>query len=51
MDVRGVVLLELLVEGGGDGNNGDWGVWIDPQLQESAKERRKVTDATGSQPC
>jgi len=32
VDVRGVSLLELAVEDGGDGANGDWGVWISPQL-------------------
>jgi hypothetical protein len=32
VDVRGVNLLELSVEDGGDGNNGDWGVWIWPKL-------------------
>ena len=32
VDVRGVSLLELSVEDGGDGNNSDWGVWIWPQL-------------------
>lgn len=40
VDVRGISLLELVVEDGGDGNNGDWGVWIDPQLQRLAKQRR-----------
>jgi hypothetical protein len=28
------------VEDGGDGNNGDWGVWIRPKLQQSAKVYR-----------
>jgi hypothetical protein len=36
VDVRGVNLLELSVEDGGDGNRSDWGVWIWPQLQPSA---------------
>lgn len=36
VDVRGVRLLELSVEDGGDGNHSDWGMWIDPQLQQSA---------------
>ena len=40
VDVQGVSLLELSVEDGGDGNNGDWGVWIEPQLQQSAKKHR-----------
>ncbi len=39
-DVQGVNLLELSVEDGGDGNNGDWGVWIWPKLQPSAKVHR-----------
>ena len=40
VDVQGVDLLELSVEDGGDGNNGDWGVWIRPKLQQSAKVYR-----------
>jgi hypothetical protein len=32
VDLQGVNLLELSVEDGGDGNNGDWGVWIWPKL-------------------
>ncbi|HEX7375901.1 MAG TPA: NPCBM/NEW2 domain-containing protein [Pirellulales bacterium] len=31
-DVSGVDLLELIVEDAGDGNRGDWGVWLDPRL-------------------
>jgi hypothetical protein len=37
VNVRDVHLLELLVEDGGDGNSGDWGLWIDPQLQRRPK--------------
>jgi hypothetical protein len=40
VDVGRVGLLELSVEDGGDGNNGDWGVWISPQLQRSAKKHQ-----------
>ncbi len=28
-----VDLLELIVENAGDGNSGDWGVWLDPELR------------------
>lgn len=31
--VAEVDLLELIVENGGDGNSGDWGVWLDPELR------------------
>jgi hypothetical protein len=31
--VARVKLLELIVEDAGDGTNGDWGVWLDPQLR------------------
>ena len=31
--VKGVTLLELIVEDAGDGTNSDWGVWLDPKLQ------------------
>ena len=41
VDVRGVNLLELAVEDGGDGTNSDWGVWIWPQLQPSAGQRAR----------
>jgi len=30
--VADVDVLELLVENGGDGNAGDWGVWLSPGL-------------------
>ena len=40
VDAQGVNLLELSVEDGGDGTNGDWGVWIWPQLQRSDKQHR-----------
>jgi len=40
VEVRGNRLLELSVEDGGDGNNGDWGVWISPQLQSSTDVHR-----------
>jgi hypothetical protein len=29
----GVRKLELIVEDGGDGNGGDWGVWLEPRLR------------------
>ena len=32
VDVRGVDVLELAVEDGGDGAHSDWGVWISPEL-------------------
>ena len=32
VSVAGVKQLELLVENAGDGNNRDWGVWIEPQV-------------------
>lgn len=32
-DVSGVDLLELIIEDSGDGNRGDWGVWLDPRLR------------------
>jgi hypothetical protein len=32
IDVKGVKTLELVVEDGGDGNGGDWGLWLDPTL-------------------
>jgi hypothetical protein len=38
VNVRGVRLLEMSVEDGGDGVTNDWGVWIWPQIQQSAKE-------------
>jgi hypothetical protein len=41
VDVQGVNLLELSVEDGGDGNNGDWGLWIWPQLQPSTRKHRQ----------
>ena len=33
LDVRGLDAIELSVENGGDGNSGDWGVWLAPELQ------------------
>jgi hypothetical protein len=30
--IKGVERLELVVENGGDGNGGDWGVWLNPVL-------------------
>ena len=33
VDVKGADLLELIVEDAGDGNNGDWGVWLNPQIE------------------
>lgn len=32
VDVKGVSSLELLTENAGDGNNGDWAVWAEPEL-------------------
>jgi len=33
VDVSGISKLELMTENGGDGTNGDWGVWLEPTLQ------------------
>ena len=32
LSVKGVRRLELITEDAGDGNGGDWGVWIEPRL-------------------
>jgi hypothetical protein len=32
VDLSGVKNLELVVENGGDGVNGDWGIWFDPAI-------------------
>jgi len=32
VSVAGIDLLELIVEDAGDGNNGDWGVWVNPTI-------------------
>jgi len=32
VDVAGVKRLELITENGGDGNQGDWGIWANPVL-------------------
>lgn len=32
LDVSGVDTLELIVENAGNGNGGDWGVWLEPAL-------------------
>ena len=32
VDISQVTRLELIVENAGDGNGGDWGVWLDPRL-------------------
>jgi len=32
VDVRGIEILTLIVTDGGNGKNGDWGVWIEPKL-------------------
>ena len=32
LDVSGVDTLVLIVENGGNGNGGDWGVWLEPTL-------------------
>lgn len=39
VDVRGVKVLELAVENGGDGANGDWAVWIEPQVAQEAPKK------------
>jgi len=33
VSVQGIKQLELIVEDAGDGNGGDWGVWLAPRLQ------------------
>ncbi|HEX7375881.1 MAG TPA: NPCBM/NEW2 domain-containing protein [Pirellulales bacterium] len=33
VDVKGIDLLELVVEDSGDGNRGDWGVWLNPRVR------------------
>jgi len=33
VNAAGVARLELLVEDGGDGTSGDWGVWLAPRLE------------------
>ena len=33
IDVSGVNILELVVEDSGDGNGGDWGLWLEPMLE------------------
>jgi len=33
VNLTGVNSLELIVEDGGDGKNGDWGLWLNPMLQ------------------
>lgn len=33
VSVEGVALLELIVEDAGDGQNSDWGVWLNPHLR------------------
>ncbi|TLD72309.1 glycosyl hydrolase [Phragmitibacter flavus] len=32
VDLTNIDTLELMVEDGGDGKNGDWGLWLDPKL-------------------
>jgi hypothetical protein len=32
VSVAGVTVLELVVEDAGDGNNSDWGVWLESRL-------------------
>lgn len=32
ISLEGIERLELIVENGGDGNSGDWGVWLNPVL-------------------
>jgi len=32
LSVKGVDVLELIVEDAGDGNNSDWGIWVEPKL-------------------
>jgi len=31
-DLTGVETLELVVEDGGNGRSGDWGIWFSPML-------------------
>ena len=33
VNVKGADLLELIVEDAGDGNNSDWGEWLNPQIE------------------
>jgi hypothetical protein len=33
VDVTEIKELELIVEDGGNGNNSDWGLWIEPRLE------------------
>ena len=33
INIADIDLLELIVENAGDGASGDWGVWLDPELQ------------------
>ena len=40
VDVQGVRLLVPSVEDGEDGTDSDWGVWMSPQIQRSAKEHQ-----------
>jgi len=35
VDLAGVAVLEMVTEDGGDGNGGDWGVWLGPELSRS----------------
>ena len=32
LDISQITSLTLVVEDGGDGTNGDWGVWLQPQV-------------------
>ena len=32
VNLSGANKLELVVENGGDGANGDWGIWFDPAI-------------------
>ncbi len=45
IDLRGVKSLELLVEDAGDGESGDWGLWLEPTLQ------RPVVSQEGARPA
>jgi hypothetical protein len=33
VSVKGIDVLELIVEDAGDGNNSDWGMWVEPTLR------------------
>jgi hypothetical protein len=41
VDIAGVKDLKLLVDNGGDGASGDWGVWIEPRLTKDGVRRSR----------